>query len=72
MRPNGSMLSGRISVSMGQPRANLARSPETAVKATGFCLGAQMISHRDNGFFYLPLGGCNFDLFIIKIVHIIQ
>ena len=27
MRPNGSMLSGRISVSMGQPRANLARSP---------------------------------------------
>ena len=27
MRSNGSMLSGRISVSMGQPRANLARSP---------------------------------------------
>ena len=27
MRPNGFMLSGRISVSMGQPRANLARSP---------------------------------------------
>lgn len=27
MRPNGSMLFGRISVSMGQPRANLARSP---------------------------------------------
>ena len=27
MRPNGFMLSGRFSVLMGQPRANLARSP---------------------------------------------
>lgn len=27
MRPNSAMLFGRISVSMGQPRANLARSP---------------------------------------------
>ena len=27
MRPNSAMLFGRISVSMGQPRANLVRSP---------------------------------------------
>ena len=40
MRPNGSMLFGRISVSMGQPRANLARSPAPVPFPTAFVLAA--------------------------------
>lgn len=41
-------------------------------KATVLCFGAWILSRRNNGFFYLPLGGCDFGLFIIRIVYIIQ
>lgn len=44
----------------------------TTAKLHWWRFKALMSNLPSNGFFFLPLGGCNFDLFIIKIVHIIQ
>ena len=49
MRPNGFVPSGRFSVLMGIPRANLARSPAPVPLPTGLRFGSLSIQHQNGG-----------------------